>query len=657
MATYTVRGNSHNVVYTYFDELGHRKQIWETYMTEVEALKRKAYIDSLQKNQLRAEVTKEALEYRRRSMIAKAVSEQMKPENPVPMPQGVRNADNTQKTYREFAEKWLPFHVRKKRLSPNTYDSYRQNLENHILPYFGDRIMSQITSEDVDDFLDALSRKPCKGPKGYGKAPGTAPTLSSSSIKKCYIVLTAGFPTALKWGYIQRIPETTPPVEKTQKRRAWSPEQVSKILDSIKDDRLIHLAIHLGFVCSLREGEVAGIDVKTINLKEGSLWISRQVQRVSDDSIRELPKEELIEVFPKKVAGSKRMTMEAPRKQRKITVVDAQPPIYTQDDFDRAVAGIREKNESGWRCRADARHSSILETRKHIGDLQKMLTIEGLLDVICTRVIQLEQHLDNCIGEAQDMPTMEGMEMSKAKIDRRVRINDREMRIRANSEEEYVQKVLAAMGGTATTAQGNQSKHLFKEYAAYWFTTFSRATTAQATSITYERQLKRYLYPAFEGMYIEDITTADAQKLFNGMTGTKETKKKCKTVLNMVFELAIEENLIQKNPLKSRSFKIMGEASKPTEPYSVEEMRFLVTNIGRIKNPMDRAFLALQALHPLRPEETLGLRWKDVDFAAMKLHVNHSVTHPDRNQPVFKDTKTEGSNRVLDLVPQIVQYL
>ena len=252
---------------------------------------------------------------------------------------------------------------------------------------------------------------------------------------------------------------------------------------------------------------------------------------------------------------------------------------------------------------------------------------------------------------------MEGMDMSKAKIDRRVRINDREMRIRANSEEEYVQKVLAAMGGHTVQTQEKQSKHLFGEYAAYWFTTFSRATTAQATSITYERQLNRYLYPAFEGMYIEDITTADAQKLFNGMSGTKETKKKCKTVLNMVFELAIEENLIQRNPLKSRSFKIMGEASKPTEPYSVEEMRFLVTNIGRIRNPMDRAYLALQALHPLRPEEALGLRWKDVDFATMKLHVNHSVTHPDRNQPVFKDTKTEGSNRILDLVPQIVQYL
>ena len=53
----------------------------------------------------------------------------------------------------------------------------------------------------------------------------------------------------------------------------------------------------------------------------------------------------------------------------------------------------------------------------------------------------------------------------------------------------------------------------------------------------------------------------------------------------------------------------------------------------------------------------MGLRWKDVDFVGMKLHVNHSVTHPDRNQPVFKDTKTAGSHRMLDLVPQIVQYL
>ena len=90
MATYKVRGNSHNVVYTYFNELGEKKQMWETYMTEVEALKRKAYIDSLQKSNLRAEITKEALEYRRRSLIAKVVTEQMKQESAARMEQFIK---------------------------------------------------------------------------------------------------------------------------------------------------------------------------------------------------------------------------------------------------------------------------------------------------------------------------------------------------------------------------------------------------------------------------------------------------------------------------------------------------------------------------------------------------------------------------------------
>lgn len=33
------------------------------------------------------------------------------------------------------------------------------------------------------------------------------------------------------------------------------------------------------------------------------------------------------------------------------------------------------------------------------------------------------------------------------------------------------------------------------------------------------------------------------------------------------------------------------------------------------------------------------------------------MTHPDRNQPLIKETKTEGSVREMDLVAQILQYL
>ena len=188
MATYKIRGSSHNVIYTYRTDDGKYKQHWESYDTELEAIQRKAYIDFLQKNRRQDDIRLAAAEYKEKRTPAKASTE------PVLSPSGqisVTQEDNTHRTYAEFIERFLPFYARKQRFSPNTYDSYAGNLKNHILPYFGDCIMSRITAEDIDNFLDYLSKKPCKGSKSYGKKATEAPKLSSATIKKCYNILIA----------------------------------------------------------------------------------------------------------------------------------------------------------------------------------------------------------------------------------------------------------------------------------------------------------------------------------------------------------------------------------------------------------------------------------------------------------------------------------
>jgi integrase len=307
MATYKARGVSHSIIYWCETPEG-KKQQWETYVTELEALQRKAYIDYLQKNKMDELLYKAAIEYKNKRAAEKAARETLQDEAPivsmpyVPTPAG---EDNTDKTYREFAEKWLPFQARKNRFSPNTYDSYEYNLRNHILPYFGERVMSTITSEDVDNFIDHLSRKPCMGSKSYHKSPEDVPTLASGSVKKCYNIITSGFLVAKKWRYITAIPETTAPAEKWKKRNAWDSERVYSAFTDIKDDKLLHLAVHIAFVCSLRAGETAGIDIATINFQDSSLWITQTVQRVSDRSLAELPQSEIIRVFPKQVPSSK----------------------------------------------------------------------------------------------------------------------------------------------------------------------------------------------------------------------------------------------------------------------------------------------------------------------------------------------------------------
>lgn len=104
-----------------------------------------------------------------------------------------------------------------------------------------------------------------------------------------------------------------------------------------------------------------------------------------------------------------------------------------------------------------------------------------------------------------------------------------------------------------------------------------------------------------------------------------------------------------------KRIRVPRPSSRPTEPYSVEQMRYLIQHIEQVQRPQDRAYLALQALHPLRLEEVLGLKGEDVE--GLTIHVRRAVTHPDRNKPIIKETKTTLSVRDLDLVEQIKKYI
>lgn len=233
---------------------------------------------------------------------------------------------------------------------------------------------------------------------------------------------------------------------------------------------------------------------------------------------------------------------------------------------------------------------------------------------------------------------------AKRKINQPIFINGEKRWITADSMQEFADKLIKLV-----SVPSEKQKHGFADYAWNWYHTYSAPNVETATAATYKRQLRLYLIPAFQGLAVEDIGPDEVQRLFNGITGAKTTKDKARMVLNQILDAAMEDKLIASNPLKSRRVKITGKASKATLPYSVEQMRYLVQHIGDIQNPADRAFLAIQALHPLRLEEVLGLKPGDVDVSSMRIHIRRAVTHPTRNQPEIKDTKTTSSHRTIGL--------
>lgn len=313
MATITRRGNTYSVKFTYKGDEGQTVQHWESYNTELEATQRKAHIDFLQKIKDNNAIVRLALEYRqKRAEEKEAATVQVTAEPPAQ----AAEQDNLTKTFREFFQTWLPVHARKKRLSPNTLDSYMHLWETHIETYLGGRVMSEITSRDIDDFVDHLSQKQCRGTKRYSMTREEIPTLASATVRKVFNLVKTAFMTAVEWGYARSMPNTQAPTVKHKKRPFWSPQDVYMALDGMQTpgEEILHLAIHMAFICSLRAGELMGIGVKSVDFRDNTIWITQSLQRVSDEALAMLPAHEVIRRFPKLTDFSKSMLILKPPK-------------------------------------------------------------------------------------------------------------------------------------------------------------------------------------------------------------------------------------------------------------------------------------------------------------------------------------------------------
>lgn len=307
MASIKYRGNVVKVVYHYRTSDGEQKQQWESYHTELEAKQRKLIIDDLQQKKDYPALLNEVIAYKEK-MNALRVESGVKINANVPNVRKPKSRNNLDKPFAEFIDQWLPFYERNKSNSVKTYDNKLSALRTHILPYFGHRIMSTITAQEYDAFIDYLNLKPCSGPKAYNKEPDEIPTLSSSSVARCYLILSAALPTAKEWGYITEVPKFRCPSIKTEKRAFWMPETVFNALqrmETSEENDFLHLSVHLAFVCSLRAGEAAGIRIRDIDLEKQSIFIRQEIQRCSDEALAELPKSDVTFVFPKQKANAK----------------------------------------------------------------------------------------------------------------------------------------------------------------------------------------------------------------------------------------------------------------------------------------------------------------------------------------------------------------
>lgn len=190
------------------------------------------------------------------------------------------------------------------------------------------------------------------------------------------------------------------------------------------------------------------------------------------------------------------------------------------------------------------------------------------------------------------------------------------------------------------------------------FITLCRQATANgkmspSTLNGYEKIITGHLLPAFSSIPLAEIEPAHIKDWILSQEKTAKTVRNILTPLRSVLEDALNEGLIQSNPLDKISLnkllvKTTTKSTYEIDPFSADEIKAILSNCeGQGKNLIQFAFWS-----GLRTSELIALEWGDIDFIGNKVRVSRAVV-----EKTEKGTKTAAGTRDVMLWPMALSAL
>jgi integrase len=150
-------------------------------------------------------------------------------------------------------------------------------------------------------------------------------------------------------------------------------------------------------------------------------------------------------------------------------------------------------------------------------------------------------------------------------------------------------------------------KGTFEEFINGRWTSFQTNRDLQPSTLSsYQSMINEHLLPAFGGKLLREITPADLTDFFDGLRGKVSPKyaSNIYALLNTMFEVAYQHDLIESKPLRSMLHKPKYQAGeKPT---------LTVETVEKIINELEgahRVLLVVLCVFTVRLGEALALRW------------------------------------------------
>ena len=204
---------------------------------------------------------RDALEYERRFLLQK-------------------NADLNM-TFGEFVEIYRE--DKKERIRENTWESKNNMIDTKILPYFKDRVISEIEPKDVIAWQNKIM--------GIRQKDGTP--YSPTYLKSVHSQLSAIFNHAVRYYKLKQNPaEIAGNMGKETHKEMlfWTKDEYLKFAEAMMDKPISYYAFEVLYWCGIREGELLALTPADFDFKRSTLTINKSYQRLKGRDVVTGPK-------------------------------------------------------------------------------------------------------------------------------------------------------------------------------------------------------------------------------------------------------------------------------------------------------------------------------------------------------------------------------
>lgn len=188
---------------------------------------------------------------------------------------------------------------------------------------------------------------------------------------------------------------------------------------------------------------------------------------------------------------------------------------------------------------------------------------------------------------------------------------------------------------------------LFGKYTEMWFEV--KQSKSYNTKRMYEILMNNHIeYLKYKK--VKSIDRTDIQVCINNVKDKPTTCQQLKMMLNQIFECAIDDNIILKNPV--RKIEMPKVVKKPKRALYDDEW---ILSIESDFTDRERAYVYSLLFLGVRKEEALALTTDDFNFRKKILSVNKALIFI-KNRPHLKDTKSYDSKRELPIPNECIKF-